>query len=345
MMLPPPSRHVMLDGVRGFAALTVLALHLNIEGLEGFRRGYLMVDLFFMLSGFVMTLAYEPKLRTGLTPLRFMIGRYRRLLPVVWLGVAIGIGSYLVLRDANWGVRGWALQVGMAMFLVPTVWISRDPALFPLNRPHWSLFFELVANAVHALVLWRLGDRAIGWVTILFALLLAWSIMEVGSNGHGAFQDLWYLGFLRVGFGYVAGVWLARRWARSKPTTTLPWPLILMLLTIVLLAIEAVPVWIGEIFAVMIAFPVVVWLAASVHVPQRSHKPLIWLGAISYPLYATHGPILALLRDRGGGWGATVVAAGLSIAVAVVAMMALERARLRRNLAPNVDQATRIASN
>ena len=334
-----PPRHIMLDGVRGFAALTVLFFHLRIDGLDAFRRGYLMVDLFFMLSGFVMARAYEPKLRAGLTPLRFMIARYRRLLPVVWLGVAIGVASYVVLRDPNWGLRGWVVQIGLAMLLVPTIWITRDPALFPLNRPHWSLFFEIVANAVHAIVLWRLRDRAIGLLAFVFAALLAWSIKREGVNGAGAFQGVWYLGFLRVGFSYVAGIWLARRWTRLEPETTLWWPLILALLVAVLLSIETIPVWMGEIFAVMIAFPIIVWLAAAVHVPQESGKALTWLGAISYPLYATHGPILALFRELGGGVWPKVLAAGLSLAVAIVAALVLERARLRRNLGLEAGEA------
>jgi peptidoglycan/LPS O-acetylase OafA/YrhL len=326
-------RYVMLDGVRGMAAIIVLMFHLNFSPFGDFRRGYLMVDLFFMLSGFVMALAYEPKMRSGLGVARFMLGRFRRLGPVIALGVAIGIASYVWLNDPSWGIRGWARQIAMALVLFPNVWVSSDPALFPLNRAHWSLFFELVANLFHVVVLWRLRDSLVLVVGVLFAGLLVWSILLLGDNTRGAFQNQWYFGFLRVGFAYVAGVWLARMWRKGPSVPRVPWQVVLLSPVAALLAIEFLPLWLGEIVAVIGFFPVILWLAAAADVAGPSRKALVWLGAISYPLYATHGPILALLRDAGDGTWVKLAACAISLAVAVAAALVIERRRLQASLA------------
>ncbi len=136
---------------------------------------------------------------------------------MVFVGVAVGALVYLVVTQPDWGIRGWAERLAMAALLIPIITIHRDPALFPLNRAHWSLFFELLANILHALVLWRLHTRALAALVAMSALLFAWSCHYVGGGTAGAFQENWHFGFFRVLFAYSCGMLMARMWQTRRP--------------------------------------------------------------------------------------------------------------------------------
>lgn len=87
-----PAYYPALDGLRGVAALSVVVMHRHVWfGLEGWlAHGYLAVDFFFMLSGYVMARTYEQRLSEGYGAWRFMAARYRRLWPVMALGTLFG---------------------------------------------------------------------------------------------------------------------------------------------------------------------------------------------------------------------------------------------------------------
>lgn len=336
-------RLVALDGIRGVAALVVLLFHLQLPIPAQFDRGYLMVDLFFMLSGFVLTLSAETRLRGGWPGWRFIIARYRRLLPVVFVGVAVGALVYLVVTQPDWGVRGWTERLAMAALLIPIITIQRDPALFPLNRAHWSLFFELLANILHALILWRLKTRALAALVAMCALLFAWSCHHVGGSTAGAFQDNWHFGFFRVLFAYSCGMLMARLWQARRPQggrAALEAPVLAPLLV---LAVSPLETWLGDAIAVLVAFPAVIWLGAAPSPAGRLNAAMAWLGAISYPLYAIHGPTLLLARHLGGGLLLESAAAAGSIGLAVIVALTLERSRTRRRTADR-DRASPLAS-
>jgi peptidoglycan/LPS O-acetylase OafA/YrhL len=81
----------MLDGMRGVAAMGVVLYHLSqMLSLHLFRAGYLAVDIFFCLSGFVIAHAYERRLLGGLSPLRFAAIRFARFFPLIALGIGWG---------------------------------------------------------------------------------------------------------------------------------------------------------------------------------------------------------------------------------------------------------------
>ncbi len=163
----------ILDGLRGVAALLVVFFHLfePHSGGDVFRQvlnhGYLAVDFFFLLSGFVLGYAYDD--RWGrMTYLDFLRRRLIRLQPLVILGTLLGAACFY------WGASAvcpaiattpfWKLlavaAVGLALIPIPVSWDIRGWAeMYPLNGPAWSLFFEYIANAAYALVLRRLGVR------------------------------------------------------------------------------------------------------------------------------------------------------------------------------------------
>ncbi|MWV27318.1 acyltransferase family protein [Erythrobacter sp. GH3-10] len=147
-MLGRNERYHTLDAIRGVAAIVVAYYHfLAGAGYLGFGQpwiqGYLAVDLFFALSGFVIALSYEDKLRDGMGVGTFMMRRIIRLYPLFFLGLILG-GGFLVLRamlgaTPDYSVSEVALEFGANLFMLPTL---RQDWLFPLNIPAWSLFFR-----------------------------------------------------------------------------------------------------------------------------------------------------------------------------------------------------------
>ena len=140
--MPPTPRFSSLDGLRGFAAIAVMAYHVDHDWMPG---GHLAVDFFFCLSGFVIALNYQSRMRGGaIGVVRFMALRLARLYPMVLAGAGLAI---------------WLLHADYRILaLVPSTW---GLALFPGNPPYWSLLAELAVSLAFAVLLVRL-DKALG---------------------------------------------------------------------------------------------------------------------------------------------------------------------------------------
>lgn len=230
-----------LDAIRGVAALVVAAHHFlmatNHPGL-GPLPG-IAVDVFFALSGFVMARTYEARLQQDtLSPLRFIGLRYKRLFPPLAIGTTIGF-IWICLTVGPFIDLPAAYLLNLAF--LPTVWLSDT---FPFNLPAWSLFLEIIANALHAWGFRRLSVR------FLCALLAAAAMAAVmlWLNGYGA----WGWGTLRI-------------------LSCLPRELVFYIGGIVVFRVYGDPKF-------------------SLPAPLRT--PAMWLGALSYPLYATHVPVM-----------------------------------------------------
>ena len=182
------TRYEILDGLRGVAAVSVLVYHLfeaiafaNGATEQQFYHGFLAVDFFFVLSGFVMGYAYDERLKTGsLTTGGFIRRRLIRLHPMVVMGVAIGLVCYVLQGCTLWdGTSVSWLQVftaaAFALFLIPSpkaLDIRGNYEAFPLNGPHWSLFFEYLGSLAYVLLLRRLSLKALKWWVGIMAILL-----------------------------------------------------------------------------------------------------------------------------------------------------------------------------
>jgi len=338
---PPPrtKRLPLLDGLRGIAAIGVMLYHVGtVFGFYSiFSRSYLFVDFFFLLSGFVLALAAEPKLNAGLTAAGFMRARIKRLWPLIAVGASIGALQYGT--GTGWGAV--PLLLVLAFLLLPA--LHGPSEIFPLNGPQWSLLLELLANLGHALVLKHLSQRSLLIFVAVSGAALAATIFHFGSNTLGPFAHNWLFALPRVFFAYGLGVWLARCWQTRARSPVISWEaaLILPVLMMVLLALTPMSVAIGDAAVALIGMPVLFWLAALAPVPPRAGALLDRLGSISFPLYAVHLPILLFYGRFGDAPGLVVSAITSALAAALLLALLLESkytSQAKRGAAPAAAQ-------
>jgi peptidoglycan/LPS O-acetylase OafA/YrhL len=281
-----------IDAMRGVAAIFVLVGHsVVLLGLHDIPRFWLSVDLFFLISGYVLGGVYEPRFRAGLTPGAFLVARLLRLYPLYLLGLAIGLLSGAITLalgkgDLSAGEFAVATVTGLVMLPSPT-WAAED-SLFPLNFPAWSLFFELCANLILALCWRRLTQPVLIAIVILSAIAIAAS----GSTGHGeGWSSVWW-GFPRVGFSFFLGI-LLHRWKGAAPSRRSPRAWLPVAAVVLLLVMTKPGGFAIDLLTIFVAFPLLVWFAATIAPP----RPVIaaMLGALSYPLYVIHVPLLSLV--------------------------------------------------
>lgn len=286
--------------MRGFAALLVLGYHLWTEfGVFAmFERAYLAVDFFFMLSGFVMARTYEDSLRQKrIGAGAFLTARYRRLWAPLAAGTLIGWLYHVASSDTP------SLAVFLAgMTLIPHLGLEKP---YILNRPAWSIFFELVANAVHALVISRVGVRLVAAIALLSAIFLAAYAMRAGSIAVGFRSSDFFSGIPRVLMGYCLGVILWR--FRKRPPC--PPGVATLLLVAALLCIPQGLGW--DMGFVLLLCPMLILFGAQPFGGQVAAT----LGALSFPLYAVHFPVLQLSQHFAAG---PIVGAAGAIAAAIV---------------------------
>ena len=309
-----PHYHI-LDGLRGVAALTVVCFHLfeafatsHVD--QRINHGYLAVDFFFMLSGFVIGYAYDD--RWGKMGVKdFLKRRLIRLHPMVVMGTLIGALLWYTQGCEVWDVS--QVSVGMlllatlaGMLMIPATpgWEIRGVGeMFPLNGPSWSLFFEYVANICYALFLRKLSTR---WLSVLVAA------SACGLAGFAIFGPLGDLcvgfawtendlpgGLLRLTFSFSAGLLMSRLFKPVKIKGAF-W-----LGGIAIVTLAAIPriggaehLWMNGIYdavCVLFLFPSVVYIAASGQTTDKTTTRICnFLGDISYPLYMIHYPFIYL---------------------------------------------------
>jgi peptidoglycan/LPS O-acetylase OafA/YrhL len=323
-------RYETLDGLRGVAAVGVMLYHVGSwTGRHGLiPHGYLAVDFFFCLSGFVLAHAYG---RREIGWLGFMRQRLIRLWPLIALTMLAGATVIIEHRER---VPGW---LGLGLLMVPRVWVDDNgfSPLFPLNPPAWSLFFELVVGAAWFPIR-RLGVMGHVLMIVLLVPVMAYVAHGMGGVLTGWDRGTFVISFLRTIFAFLLG------WGcyRIQPFTALSLPA--WGLAIVLFAILAFPWtplnWLYDFVCVSVVFPLMV--LAGRDDPDGVQGTLCRVsGAISYPLYALHWLgwelMLRLFRAIGGkGYpiGFALVAIPVVMAFAW-AVLKLYDEPLRRRLA------------
>lgn len=324
-----PQRLMHLDGLRGIAAIGVILYHThNVFGLKlGFGRGYLFVDLFFMLSGFVLSLAWTSDFARGTSAQTLVRGRIRRLWPTMAAASLLAALIHYFLGD----VQHVGALLLLALLFVP--FIGQSGPLYPLNGPQWSIVWELFANIMHILWLSRISLRGLWMIALIMGVGLCVATVITGTNSFGPDGDTGTLAITRVGWSYTIGIIFAQLYHRAALRRMIPWWLSLMLITIavVILPLIPLPLAVGDIVMVIVVFPGLFWLTVTTQQPIRMVGALAKLGALSFPLYATHSAILVCFASLALP---RALAAPLAIGTALLfsAIFIRASARLKRGL-------------
>ncbi|PLR28544.1 acyltransferase [Caulobacter zeae] len=312
---PAKSHYVILDGLRGVAALMVVAFHL-FEAYSGgsphkqiINHGYLAVDFFFLLSGFVVAYAYDDRWSV-MSPWAFYKRRLVRLQPMIIIGGLIG-AALLAFQHSPmfpkletvtaWQVIGVLLLSFVMIPLRPSAEIRGWGEIYPLNGPQWSLFYEYVANILYAVGLRKLSNRWLGVLVGVSALALI-GLLVLGPRGDvigGWALDAKgiHIGLTRVMFPFFAGVLLMRLGKRIKVRHGFA------VCSVLLIAALSLPrfggperLWVNGLYeaaCVILLFPLIVAIGAGEKdVDGPSLRIARFFGDLSYPLYITHYPLI-----------------------------------------------------
>lgn len=318
-------RYEILDGLRGVASVLVVLFHLLETYSAGpahqlINHGYLAVDFFFVLSGFVVGYAYDDRWG-AMSVWDFFKRRLVRLHPMVIMGTVIGASLYLFAQGEGFPlighVEGWKVAL---CFLMGCLMIPCGPRLDirgwaemnSFNGPNWSLTWEYVANILYALLFRRLSKGLLALLTAAAGictldLCLNWNLFGLlteGRNpqiftvigGWSLTPEQIYIGLTRLFYPFLCGLLLSRvgRFIRLKGA--FGW------CSLMLLLLFSVPCVGGEgnilnglynATCILLLFPLIVLMGAgSALKGEKSTKLCTFLGELSYPLYITHYPLM-----------------------------------------------------
>ncbi len=313
--LRPKVHYEILDGLRGVAAVMVVIFH-TFEAHNGgsrFRQiinhGYLAVDFFFLLSGFVVAYAYDDRW-SRMSQWDFYKRRLIRLQPMVIVGSVLGAALFyfakgttfpLIAATPVWKVIA-VMLLGCTLLPLPTSMDIRGwYEMHPLDGPAWSLYFEYIANILYGLGIRKLSNRVLGVLVFLAGCFLFQYVVfgprgdVIGGWALDATQQ--HIGFARMLYPFFAGILLMRLGKRIEVRHAF------LLCSLLLIVIFSLPrfggqsrLWLNglyEAFAIIVLFPLIVAMGAGENVtkgvPLRVCK---FLGVLSYPLYITHYPLI-----------------------------------------------------
>jgi len=303
---PTQTKHhfKILDGLRGVAAVAVVTFHFLEMAIPDYSKlfighGFLAVDFFFCLSGFVIGYAYDNRIATmGLWP--FLKARLIRLHPLVLLGSILGLitllANPLASQPLPYSPGRITLIFLASILLIPYgAMAERGFNNFSLNAPAWSLFWEYIANLLYATVLFRLRRPWLIVLTLLAAVLLCLIGFHAGRlSGGWSSHNFWH-GGARVFYSFLAGLLIFRsKWIiRSRAG--------FLSLSILLLLALTMPYarggWIREAAVILLYFPLLISLGAGATLSPRMEKLCTLSGDISYPLYMTHYAVIWIFGD------------------------------------------------
>lgn len=287
----------VLDGLRGVAALGVVIFHFMEFIAPDYSKsfighGFLAVDFFFCLSGFVIAYAYDD--RIGKLGLReFFRSRLVRLHPLVVLGSVLGLLGFLFNPYYGNQVPPPLGFFKLAEIFLCSILVIPFPVMsstsynnFGLNAPAWSLFWEYVANIFYALVLCRISRRVLKWLLLPAAAWICFVIYRSGALLGGWSGPTFWDGLARVAYSFLAGIFIYRS----------GWIIInrLGFLTLAVLLIFAMIAPFGkwnlltESLIVLVYFPLLIAIGAGATPQGWMHRLCVFLGRLSYPLYMTH---------------------------------------------------------
>ena len=329
-------RYEILDGLRGVAALMVVLFHIFETYSKGpayqiVNHGYLAVDFFFVLSGFVVGYAYDDRW-DKMTTWGFFKRRLTRLHPMVIAGTLVGAALFFYSGNAfplTQQIEPWKffLCLVLGLFIIPcpnSLDIRGWGELNSFNGPVWTLTLEYIGNILYAFILRRLPKIALAVLCVVCAFFtldvtLGWNVFGLFENPHYTVIGGWslmpdqiYIGFTRLLYPFLCGLLISRilpaHRTESNPSGS---PIHLRggfwwcgLAIAVLLAMPCIGGKMGvadglyQAACILCIFPLIV-LAGAGSKTTDPHSTAIckWLGDISYPIYITHYPLIYMQMD------------------------------------------------
>ncbi|MCF0244232.1 MAG: acyltransferase [Bacteroidaceae bacterium] len=332
-------RYEILDGLRGVAALTVIVFHLVETYFWGdpvhqhINHGYLAVDFFFVLSGFVVGYAYDD--RWGkMNTWDFFKRRLVRLHPMITISIVFGMLMFYFRGGDIAPATAWyyVLWMGVLNFFIFPIsgFDGRWGETFPLTGTHWSLLLEYFANIIYAFVLRRLPTKVLALLTVVAALcsidhalgLNTFGDMPADNNRLGTFIGGWgidgwelHIAAVRLAFPFLVGMLLSRVKKFITVNGGFWWTALLIAIILFMPRIggeDPSGFWkngLYECIAVIVVFPIIIMMGAGSEVNGRKSSAICrFLGEISYPVYAMHFPFIYIQMN----WVATHSNAPLS---------------------------------
>ena len=304
----------ILDGLRGVAAMLVVVFHIFEAHSTGhleqiINHGYLAVDFFFLLSGFVIGYAYDDRWGS-LTIGGFFKRRLVRLQPMVVMGMVIGAIAFYFQDSTMWPaihtVPVWKMLLIMVIgFTLIPVPISMDirgwQEMHPLDGPGWSLFFEYIANILYALFVRKFSRTVLSVLVVLAgAALVHYTVTCKSGDVIGGWSiDALQLriGFTRMMYPFFAGLLLSRTAKLTRLSHAFLWCSLLLLIVLAMPRIGGEKqLWMNGIYeslVIILVFPLIVYLGASGEMTGKAGARVCkFFGEISYPIYITHYPLI-----------------------------------------------------
>jgi peptidoglycan/LPS O-acetylase OafA/YrhL len=318
--LESKQRYEILDGLRGVAAMLVVCYHLFETYSKGpteqvLNHGYLAVDFFFVLSGFVIGYAYDDRW-DRMSMKNFFKRRLVRLHPMVIMGTIIGalffyLGDcpqFRLIMQTPWWLMLLMMLLGFTMIPALTKWDIRGwSETNPLNGPTWSLMWEYLANILYAVFIRHFSKTGLKIFVFLSALLtinIAMNIDVLGIlkfhapytmiGGWSVTPDQLYIGISRLLYPFFMGLLLSRMHKLIKVRAGFWWCSLMVAAVLVMPRLSS-ELWVNGIYesvSILILFPLIVSMGAGSSVTGKSVKYCKFLGEISYPLYITHYPLI-----------------------------------------------------
>jgi peptidoglycan/LPS O-acetylase OafA/YrhL len=288
----------ILDGLRGTAAILVVIFHLfeayfPVPANHPMHHGYLAVDFFYLLSGFVVGYAYDD--RWGkMSVMDFIRIRLIRLHPLVVLGVAIGAICFWFdpYTDPAHHI-GLLKLIGIMLIgftLLPSPDVRGWGETHSLDGPCWSLLQEYIANLIYAFF-GRKMTRTVLWIIVIISGIG----LTITSVWHGDVATGWgystfWIAVVRMMYPFFAGLLLFRFGRLIRI------PMAYTVCSLILVVLFFMPTfkWNGfyEAACIIIAFPIIVSAGAGGKISGRWAGICKFSGAISYPIYIVHYPFI-----------------------------------------------------
>lgn len=334
------------EGIRGVAALIVALYHLGI-GYDYFpfiRHGYLFVDLFFVLSGYVMYVSYASSISTTTDLRPFLIRRIGRLLPLLIFSTVcfILVENTIVLAKRvaiSAGYAGLLNSPDQLAFAVPstaeifsTLTLTHAMGVFDrliLNTPSWSISVEFYAYVLFGALCVLLSGKkrivAFAGFACIGAAISIWASIVVHRclEQNGCLSLTYDFGFPRALYSFFLGTILAFHQQgknSDRDYSALQWPALATVLMILLL-VDDYPI-VSFLFPLVFALLILSICNDAGPLARLLGKPmLLVLGQRSYSIYLMHMPLLLVFSNlvgRADSFGPRVVLLLSYVAILIV---------------------------